>query len=731
MKFRILILITIEMLCISNFVYAYCSTELKSQENNIHVSVQKCTNIGTFSIGALYRDRWEKLTYNYPRPWEGTFLSIKVNNRVYCNSKDVGGAIFMDPYVIEGPRIKENEIITRWRLPENLIVEEVLELIANGTRIYIILKNENEGDLYVGARLHIDTMLGENDGAPIYIPGDGLRSKEKVYSGKVLNFDYWKAFNREENASVIASGMLRGGILTYPDKFIVAYWKKSMHSAWDYEIDPERSILGDSAVIIFYNPIHLESGEGRGIITIYKNGEPILGRFGIADFVVDRENDSMNIKVDVISKENRSRGYLRIEVRDENGTLIYIENKSTGILENETSRTIEFKLNISDSLEGGMIDVKASLYKGGEVVDTIEKNISLNESEIRTLFKIVDINEKFMQYGIMQIHVDIISIGTINNGILKLDILNSDGYLVFSESRESGDVKSHQIKTLKFDWNLSEISDGKFTIMAYLFSGNKLVDEFGKNITVNTSILNKTEIIDSAIPEKTENASIIEKSRALGLRQFFDIIIVAIIVLLSVLYIFYRLRERREYSARRRKLRRGTPEINMKSMHREIHEEKFEPGREFEREGKVKFEVGLDRLKKAVKKATDKLESLQRRKKGLEKALTYEEIRIEKSIDGKRIRIVIENNSDIELRNCILEDKLERGSTILVSDIDVIGNYEKLMISEGNKLIWKIGNLPPKSRIELGYSLVVPIRKKIPHAKLIWDSGEKESTCFF
>ncbi|OYT42207.1 MAG: hypothetical protein B6U86_00745 [Candidatus Altiarchaeales archaeon ex4484_43] len=50
----------------------------------------------------------------------------------------------------------------------------------------------------------------------------------------------------------IASGVLYGEGLTYPDKFLVTDWKRSMYSSWDYEIDPKRTILGDSSVLIYY-----------------------------------------------------------------------------------------------------------------------------------------------------------------------------------------------------------------------------------------------------------------------------------------------------------------------------------------------------------------------------------------------------------------------------------------------------------------------------------------------
>ena len=359
-----------------------CMVQLSDESKGIHLVVGDCYNIGTFSLGALYNGGWEKLTYHYPNPWEGTFLSVKVNDKVYTNSIDSRNKVLMDPYIVKKPTLTDSGISMKWELPENVLVEQTFELIDDGTRIYIKITNENSMPLKVGARLHIDTMLGENDGAPIYIPGDGLKSRESEYSGDNLNFDYWKAFNREENATVVASGVLEGEGLTYPNRFLVTDWKKSMYSSWDYTIDEKRSILGDSAVILYYNPITLSSGDSMGLVTIYKSGEPILpaskGSFGIADVVFKDKsngiycpNDLSEIGTDVVSRNAGNRGFVEFSILGSNGDLIYTATKDTGTVSRDSIKTLNFKWKIPENFSNATFNITVKLYShDGKEIDS-------------------------------------------------------------------------------------------------------------------------------------------------------------------------------------------------------------------------------------------------------------------------------------------------------------------------------------------------------------------------
>jgi hypothetical protein len=65
--------------------------------------------------------------------------------------------------------------------------------------------------------------------------------------------------------------------MTSPDKMVVADWKQSKDTAWGYSINGQQSILDDSSVILYYNPITVQSGQERNIQTGYGVGEFNVG----------------------------------------------------------------------------------------------------------------------------------------------------------------------------------------------------------------------------------------------------------------------------------------------------------------------------------------------------------------------------------------------------------------------------------------------------------------------
>jgi len=395
---RYILLIFIVLMLSKSITSEHCEVELKDVSRGVHITVENCRNIGTFSIGGLYdENKWERLTYLYPKPWEGTFLSIKVNDIVYTNSIDSRNKIFMDPYIDKKPEIEDDGISLSWKLPEEIFVKQTFELIDRGVRIKTEITNHGNRGVDVGVRLHLDTMLGENDGAPIYIPGDGLKSNEADYHGTDLNFRYWKAYNMVDNPSVISTGILDEQ--SYPDGVIVAYWKNSMYSSWEYEIDPSRSILGDSAVILYYNSKRIEPGETRTIITSYLNGEPILpvsrGYFGIAEIAPDKPdaiycpNSLAVLRVDVISRKLGNEGYLNLEIKDEDGNMVYTNKEHTGPIGADSVKSIPFSWKTPRNISPTSFDVLAMLYDmNGKEVDRKKTQIVVDHNRCMALEKV-------------------------------------------------------------------------------------------------------------------------------------------------------------------------------------------------------------------------------------------------------------------------------------------------------------------------------------------------------
>ncbi|MBN2014713.1 MAG: hypothetical protein JW778_05995 [Candidatus Altiarchaeota archaeon] len=474
----------------------YCNEELMDAEAGAHVVVSKCRNIGTFSLGGFYDGEWERLTYNYPEAWEGTFMSVYVDGRVYSNTMNpssvrLDSSTFMDQYVEKAPQRIGNKIITVWRLPEQVIVEEILELVENGTKIHIRLGNKGGRDVEVGARLHLDTMLGENDGAPIYIPGDGLKSKESEYYDDGLDFRYWKAYNRGENATIISSGILYGEGLTYPDRLLVTDWKKSMYSSWDYGIDPGVTILGDSAVIIYYEPRTLSLNETRTILTAYKRGEPVLGvakgSLGIADIVpegVDDEHlpgENISFSVDVVSRDVEENTSVLVEVVDKEGKIVYKYNSTSDILEPDTVTPTGFGFQVpEDSMEGDFFDVRASLFKDGERVDQQSKRFTVSESQ-KGSFMLDDVRVTGSG-NVSDIEVDLINLGSRNSGVLRIQVIK-DGVVIYEATRSTDILNADTVGTYNFEWFHEGIDLDSFIVVVSLYRDYRKVDEIKKEFS--------------------------------------------------------------------------------------------------------------------------------------------------------------------------------------------------------------------------------------------------------
>lgn len=373
------------MMCVQAVNAEDCAVSLQDTGNGVHAVMENCKNIGTFSLGGFCNGQWEKLTYFYPQPWAGTFLTIKVGDLLYTDSIDPKDGIRMDQYLTESPSVQGNKLLVQWMLPDNISVEESLETIENSTLIHLTIKNENPYQAYdIGARIHLDTPLGDNDGAPIYIPGDGLKITEKEYTGKDLTFKYWKAYNSQDAPSIVATGLLYGE-LTYPDKLVISDWKQSKQTAWDYQVNESKSILGDSAVMLYFNPTTLSSGETKEIITGYGSGEPVLSKLSeITEIVLNNitgqycMGEDVNMKVDTGSKID-FEGSLTLEITDKNGETVYSKTLPDLTLQANSVKSNEFTYTIPDNVTFDVYTIDAKLYNPqGTLIDEKETNFTVD-----------------------------------------------------------------------------------------------------------------------------------------------------------------------------------------------------------------------------------------------------------------------------------------------------------------------------------------------------------------
>ncbi|MCB0189402.1 MAG: hypothetical protein KDE31_34260, partial [Caldilineaceae bacterium] len=123
----------------------------------------------------------------------------------------------------------------------------------------------------VGVRLMLDTMIGENDDAPFYVPSTGYTSNQHNFANDNIP-DYFRVFESES----FSSGLQAVGILNIdtsntarPDRFLIANWENIF--AWSDNLDPKDKATywditpevgiphGDSAVAIYWDRIRLGS----------------------------------------------------------------------------------------------------------------------------------------------------------------------------------------------------------------------------------------------------------------------------------------------------------------------------------------------------------------------------------------------------------------------------------------------------------------------------------------
>ncbi len=415
-----------------------CQTGLKDESKGMDAVMATCSNVGVFSLGGKYNGQWEILTYYYPAPWEGTYFTINVDGKYYVNSVDPRDGIRMDQYLTVPPTVDGSRLYAGWTLPEGVSVVESVELVDNSSLIHITIKNQNaDKSVSAGARIHLDTMLGDNDGAPIYIPGDGLIETEKEYSGGSLDFKYWKAYNRADSPNIVSTGILQDVKLTYPDKLLISDWKQSTRTAWDYTANGSKSILGDSAVILYYYPMNLGPGEMREIVTGYGSGEPVLRNISqITEITLNNltgrycMGDIVGMKVDVGTRIDLE-GFLKVSINNSLGEMVYSERTATGIIKAESVKSIEYRYRIPLNASQDQFTITAELQDAqGNVLDTRNSGFSVDP----------------VKCGKTETHVTESPQGP-NWFLIVLAVIIIIGALIFIASRKKGELLFKKMKT--------------------------------------------------------------------------------------------------------------------------------------------------------------------------------------------------------------------------------------------------------------------------------------------
>jgi hypothetical protein len=256
-----------------------CSEDTSIQNDYLQVAVTDppSSYAARFTLGntggdpANPNDDNRILLYGHPNPWS-SFTTIRIDGSDSTYGSSAGT-------FTQSPTGYLTYIKTVW-VTTSIQVTQVLALTLNPStnrvdamEIRYMLENLDLSNSHnVGLRILLDTMLGNNDGAPFQIPGTGAVTTEHEFLGGSVP-DYWQSFDDLNNPTVISQGTLRGGDATVPDRVIFVSWPDFYATAWDYTITSGK-IFGstgypDSSVGLYWNPRNLGAGQRIEYVTYY------------------------------------------------------------------------------------------------------------------------------------------------------------------------------------------------------------------------------------------------------------------------------------------------------------------------------------------------------------------------------------------------------------------------------------------------------------------------------
>lgn len=207
------------------------------------------------------------------------------------------------------PTVHGNTISATW-LRHNIQVKQQLTPAFNPytgredtVRIEYTVTNLGTQAHSVGVRCMLDVMIGDNDGAPYFVPGSGNLTLETDFLGTDVPV-YWKTFESPtfDPNSLKGQGILRGNGATPPDRFVIGRWGRAsqvtglFRTIWDYDIEATVPVTEDSATALYWNPVLLEPEESITFVTYYGLAGPGGGQTWIdAPTAVTCENPSFEV----------------------------------------------------------------------------------------------------------------------------------------------------------------------------------------------------------------------------------------------------------------------------------------------------------------------------------------------------------------------------------------------------------------------------------------------------
>jgi len=243
-------------------------------------------NMGRFSVGTTggdpdrVGDEHQHLIYGGEEPWT-SYTTVRIGNQnwVYGNPTNRrAGKSGTYGQVVQPPTIVDDSLVSSWQLGPILVTQtlsfarSITSGLMDTAKIEYELVNTDIVSHMVGMRLVLDTMLGQNDGAPFRLEDRAILTDTVFYSHELPGF--WQAFDSLSHPQVISQGTLMGGEVTPPSRVYFSNWGSIVDGLWDFNYQPGRDFMRagefdlDSAIALYWDQEPLRPNESR-IYTAY------------------------------------------------------------------------------------------------------------------------------------------------------------------------------------------------------------------------------------------------------------------------------------------------------------------------------------------------------------------------------------------------------------------------------------------------------------------------------
>jgi len=299
--------------------------------------------------------------------------------------------------VVEAPHVAGDSVVCTVRFG-SVEVKQVLGLtrspttrVRDAARIAYEITNRGESAHSVGLRVVLDTMLGENDGAPLRADDKAITAATQLAGPEIP--DYWQAFDSLAHPAVISQGTLRAEGLTPPDRVEMVDWGTLADEPWEFSFPKGADFTRrgeqeqDTAVALYWDPKPLNPGQTRAYATLYGVGgvtlSPAQLSLGLtAPAEVDYQYEDMKPFLVVAYVENsggfESRGTVCTLELPRGLKLTEGENKiAIGLLKAGETRQVSWKALLSGE-SSGSLKIAASVVSENLEPNRVEREIVVN-----------------------------------------------------------------------------------------------------------------------------------------------------------------------------------------------------------------------------------------------------------------------------------------------------------------------------------------------------------------